>query len=126
MPIQVMQFVERVKTEIHPKTYPPGDRRRHKCYRQFYNPCSTQRRLLPSQTAEGRGSKVETLPGGTNLGEIDDQDILQINLYVVYVFQVSFAYRSRRCNISHNDGRVGTAFIPRIKIPSNIASVYKD
>jgi len=24
------------------------------------------------QTAEGRGSKVDTLPGGTNLGEIDD------------------------------------------------------
>ena len=24
------------------------------------------------QTAEGRGSKVETLPGGENLGQIDD------------------------------------------------------
>lgn len=37
-----------------------------------YNPLSINEDYFLPQTAEGRGSKVETLPGGENLGQIDD------------------------------------------------------
>ena len=37
-----------------------------------YNPLVNNEDYFFPQTAEGRGSKVETLPGGENLGQIDD------------------------------------------------------
>ena len=44
-----------------------------------YNPLSTNEDYFFPQTAEGRGSKVDTLPGGTNLGEIDESSAIQTN-----------------------------------------------
>ena len=44
------------------------------------------------------------------------QDILQINLYVVYVFQVPFCSTGADdATSSYNDGRVGTAFIQELR-----------
>ena len=67
-----MQFVERVKTEIHQRRIPSATGGGTSVIDSAYNPLSTNEDYFFPQTAEGRGSKVETLPGGTNLGEIDD------------------------------------------------------
>ena len=67
-----MQFVERVKTEIHQRRIPAKTGGGTSVIDSAYNPLSTNEDYFFPQTAEGRGSKVETLPGGTNLGEIDD------------------------------------------------------
>ena len=67
-----MQFVERVKTEIHQRRIPSKTGGGTSVIDSAYNPLSTNEDYFFPQTAEGRGSKVETLPGGTNLGEIDD------------------------------------------------------
>jgi len=67
-----MQFVERVKTEIHQRRIPSQTGGGTNVIDSSYNPLSINEDYFFPQTAEGRGSKVETLPGGTNLGEIDD------------------------------------------------------
>ena len=67
-----MQFVERVKTEIHQRRIPSSTGGGNNVVDSSYNPLSINEDYFFPQTAEGRGSKVETLPGGTNLGEIDD------------------------------------------------------
>ena len=67
-----MQFVERVKTEIHQRRIPSATGGGQNVIDSAYNPLSINEDYFFPQTAEGRGSKVETLPGGTNLGEIDD------------------------------------------------------
>ena len=67
-----MQFVERVKTEIHQRRIPSSTGGGTNVIDSSYNPLSINEDYFFPQTAEGRGSKVETLPGGTNLGEIDD------------------------------------------------------
>ena len=41
-----------------------------------YNPLSMNEDYFFPVTAEGRGSSIEVLPGGQNLGEIDDLEIL--------------------------------------------------
>ena len=66
-----MQFVERVKNEINQRRIPSTSGGVN-FIDATYNPMSINEDYFFPQTAEGRGSKVDTLPGGTNLGEIDD------------------------------------------------------
>ena len=62
-----MQFVERVKNEINQRRIPTtAGGANH--IDATYNPMSMNEDYFFPQTAEGRGSKVDTLPGGTNLG----------------------------------------------------------
>ena len=72
------KFVERVKNEIHQRRIPSVSGGSNNVD-ATYNPLSINEDYFFPQTAEGRGSKVETLPGGTNLGEIDDLNTLQTN-----------------------------------------------
>jgi hypothetical protein len=68
------------------------------------------------QTAEGRGSKVDTLPGGTNLGEIDDLKYFTNKL--VRGLRIPSSYLPTGADDSaaqYNDGRVGTAYIQELR-----------
>jgi len=68
------------------------------------------------QTAEGRGSKVDTLPGGTNLGEIDDLRYFTNKLF--RGLRIPSSYLPTGPDDSqqqYNDGRVGTAFIQELR-----------
>jgi len=61
-----MQFVERVKTDIHQRRIPSATGGGTNVIDSAYNPLSINEDYFFPQTAEGRGSKVDTLPGGTN------------------------------------------------------------
>ena len=68
------------------------------------------------QTAEGRGSKVETLPGGTNLGEIDDLKYFTNKLFRGLRIPSSYLPTGADdSQASFNDGRVGTAYIQELR-----------
>jgi hypothetical protein len=68
------------------------------------------------QTAEGRGSKVETLPGGTNLGEIDDLKYFTNKLFRGLRIPSSYLPTGADDSQSqYNDGRVGTAYIQELR-----------
>jgi hypothetical protein len=104
-----MQFVERVKTQIYQRRIPSktgGSQNVISIQEDFYFP----------QTAEGRGSKVETLPGGTNLGEIDDVRFFTNKL--VRGLRIPSSYLPTGAddgNTQYNDGRVGTAYIQELR-----------
>jgi hypothetical protein len=67
-----MAFVDRVKNEIHQRRIPTQTGGGQNMMDATYNPLSTNEDFFFPQTAEGRGSSVEALPGGSNLGEITD------------------------------------------------------
>ena len=67
-----MGFVERVKNEVNQRRIPSLTGGGTSVIDSSYNPLSINEDYFFPQTSEGRGSKVELLPGGTNLGEIDD------------------------------------------------------
>jgi hypothetical protein len=68
------------------------------------------------QTAEGRGSKVEILPGGTNLGEIDDLKYFTNKLFRALRIPSSYLPTGSDDGGSNfNDGRVGTAYIQELR-----------
>ena len=67
-----MAFVERVKNEIHQRRIPSKEGGGTNIMDSSYNPLSINEDYFFPQTADGRGSSVDTLQGGSNLGEIDD------------------------------------------------------
>ena len=111
-----MQFVERVKTEIHQRRIPSSTGGGANVIDSSYNPLSINEDYFFPQTAEGRGSKVETLPGGTNLGEIDDLRYFTNKL--VRGLRIPSSYLPTGADdgaSSFQDGRVGTAYIQELR-----------
>jgi hypothetical protein len=111
-----MQFVERVKTEIHQRRIPSQTGGGTNVIDSSYNPLSINEDYFFPQTAEGRGSKVETLPGGTNLGEIDDLRYFTNKL--VRGLRIPSSYLPTGPDdggSQYSDGRVGTAYIQELR-----------
>lgn len=69
---QSMSYVERFKNEIHQRRIPSSKGGSTSLMDAAYNPLSILEDYFFPQSADGRGSSVETLPGGDNLGQIDD------------------------------------------------------
>jgi hypothetical protein len=106
-----MSFVERVKNEIHQRRIPTKNGGAS-AMDASYNPLSINEDYFFPQTAEGRGSKVETLPGGENLGQIDD--LKYFNNKMARGLRVPSSYLPTGPDDSAtplSDGRVGTALI---------------
>jgi len=111
-----MGFVERVKNEIHQRRIPSATGGGTNVIDASFNPLSINEDYFFPQTAEGRGSKVETLPGGTNLGEIDDLKYFTNKLF--RGLRIPSSYLPTGADDSaaqYNDGRVGTAYIQELR-----------
>lgn len=111
-----MAFVERVKNEIQQRRIPSATGGSSNVIDASYNPLSTNEDYFFPQTAEGRGSKVETLPGGTNLGEITDLRYFTNKLF--RALRIPAAYLPTGIEEASNtiaDGKVGTAYIQELR-----------
>jgi len=107
-----MQFVERVKNEIHQKRIPTLTGGSMNILDATYNPLSINEDYFFPQTAEGRGSKVEMLQGGQSVGEIDD--LKYFNNLMMRGLRVPSSYLPTGpddSTVTANDGRLGTALI---------------
>ena len=111
-----MAFVERVKNEIHQRRIPSQSGGGMNVIDSAYNPLSINEDYFFPTTAEGRGSKVETLAGGTNLGEIDDLKYFTNKLFRGLRIPSSYLPTGADdSQASFNDGRVGTAYIQELR-----------
>ena len=107
-----MAFVERVKNEVHQRRIPTQTGGGSNMMDATYNPLSINEDYFFPQTAEGRGSKVETLPGGTNLGEIDDLRFFTNKMFRGLRIPSSYLPTGPEDGSqSVTDGKVGTALI---------------
>ena len=108
-----MQFVERVKNEMHQRRIPTVTGGGANMMDASYNPLSiNEDYFFPFNGASGRGSSVDTLAGGSNLGEIDD--LKYFNNKMARGLRVPSSYLPTGpddSNQAMNDGRVGTALI---------------
>ena len=111
-----MGFVERVKNEVNQRRIPSTTGGGSSVIDSSYNPLSINEDYFFPQTAEGRGSKVELLPGGTNLGEIDDLRYFTNKLFRALRIPSSYLPTGPDDGgSSFNDGRVGTAYIQELR-----------
>ena len=110
-----MAFVERVKNEVHQRRIPTQTGGGQNMMDATYNPLSTNEDYFFPQTADGRGSKVDTLAGGSNLGEITDLHYFTNKLFRGLRIPASYLPTGMDDGTSNPntfaDGRVGTALI---------------
>ena len=107
-----MAFVERIKNEIHQRRIPTQTGGGANMMDATYNPLSTNEDYFFPTTADGRGSSVDVLPGGQNLGEITDLRFFTNKLYRGLRIPSSYLPTTAEDgSASYNDGRVGTALI---------------
>jgi len=121
-----MQFVERVKNEIHQRRIPTQSGGGTSAMDSTYNPLSINEDYFFPQTAEGRGSKVETLPGGENLGQIDD--LKYFNNKLLRGLRVPSSYLPtgpEDGTQSISDGRVTTALIQEFRFNQYLKRIQK-
>jgi len=111
-----MSFVERVKNEVNQRRIPSVTGGSQSVVDASYNPLAVNEDYFFPQTAEGRGSKVEILQGGQNLGEIDDLKYFTNKLFRALRIPSSYLPTGSDDGGSNfNDGRVGTAYIQELR-----------
>ena len=107
-----MQFVERVKNEMHQRRIPTMTGGGQNMMDSSYNPLSINEDYFFPQGQDGRGSSVDVLQGGANLGEIDD--LKYFNNKMARGLRVPSSYLPTGPDDSDralSDGKVGTALI---------------
>jgi hypothetical protein len=115
-PNKAAQYLERIRYEVQQKRIPSRTGGGESIVDSAYNPMSMLEDYFFATTADGRGSKVETLPGGENLGQIDD--LKYFNNKMLRGLGVPSSYLPTGPDdgsATFNDGRVGTAFIQEFR-----------
>ena len=107
-----MAYVERVKNEIHQRRIPTQTGGGATVMDATYNPMSTLEDYFFPVTADGRGSSVDVMQGGSQLGEIDDLKFFTNKLSRGLGIPSSYLPTGSDEGAQvFNDGRVGTALI---------------
>jgi len=107
-----MAFVERVKNEVWQRRIPTQTGGGNNMMDATYNPLSTNEDYFFPVTADGRGSSVETLAGGQNLGEITDLKFFTNKLFRGLRIPASYLPTGVDDGTQvMSDGKVGTALI---------------
>ena len=115
-PHKAKAFLEKVKMEVHQKRIPNKTGGGGNILDAQYNPLGMLEDYFFSQSADGRGSKVETLPGGEGLGEIGDLTYFTDKLMRALRIPSSYMPMSQEnTGATYSDGRVGSAFIQEFR-----------
>lgn len=115
-PNKAQQYLERIRYEVQQKRIPSRTGGGANVVDSTYNPMSILEDYFFAVTSEGRGSKVEVLPGGENLGDIDD--LRYFNNKMLRALGVPSSYLPtgpEDGTATVNDGRVGSAFIQEFR-----------
>ena len=124
-PNKAQQYLERIRYEVQQKRIPSRTGGGANVVDSTYNPMSILEDYFFAVTSEGRGSKVEVLPGGENLGDIDD--LRYFNNKMLRALGVPSSYLPtgpEDGTAAVNDGRVGTAFIQEFRF-SKVVTRYQ-
>lgn len=115
-PAKAQQYLERVRYEVQQKRIPSKSGGGSQVTDAAYNPLSTLEDYFFAQTADGRGSKVDVLPGGSALGDIND--MLYFNNKMFRALGIPSSYLPtgpEDGSATSSDGKVGSAFIQEFR-----------
>ena len=117
MPAQrVKQYLEQVKNEIRQKRVPGMTNNGQKdIVDGQYDPTSIQEDMFFPVTATGRGSRVETLPGGTEDFGTNLLKYFQEKVFRGLRIPTSYMSGGDGAGAQYNDGKVGIAYIEELR-----------
>jgi hypothetical protein len=101
------KVVSQTKDEIKRRRTAASQENKEMGIASSFNPLSMQEDYFFAQRADGRGSRVETLPGASNLGEIADVNYFYKKL--IAGMRVPSSYFNAENPPTWNDGKVGSA-----------------
>ena len=119
-PQRVNAYLESIRREIKQKRIPNESGGQEKVD-SVYNPMSMVEDYFFSQSAEGRGSRVETLSGGENLGEIADLNYFQNKFLQGLRIPSSYMRGGAEGGYQVNDGKVGIAYIEELRFANYVS-----
>ena len=125
-PHKARQYLEQVKYEVQQKRVPNKKADGSGVLDAAYNPMSMLEDYFFAQTADGRGSKVDTLPGGENLGQIDD--LRYFNNKLLRGLRIPSSYLPTGPDDGsavYNDGKVGIAYIQEYRFAKYVERLQK-
>jgi hypothetical protein len=109
---RAMQYVERVKNEIYQRRLPNRTGGGTSIIDSAYNPISITEDFFLATNSEQRGTTIDTLNAGENLGTIDDLKYFNNKLMRGLGIPSSYLPTGPDDGTAvFNDGKVGTAFI---------------
>jgi hypothetical protein len=115
-PMLANAHIERIKNEIHQRRIPNRSGGGSSIMDAAYNPLSMMEDYFFAQGLDGRGSSVETLPGGDQLGEITDLEFFNKKLRAgLRIPPAYMAGGDGDQGASYNDGKIGAALIQEYK-----------
>lgn len=112
-PQRVKSYLEGIKNEIRQRKIPTSGGGVDQVD-SVYNPQSMNEDFFFAQRPDGRGSKVETLPGGQGLGELADLEYFQWKVFRGLRIPLSYM-REGTDGSTVTDGKVGTAYIQELR-----------
>lgn len=120
-PQRVKQYLEQVKNEIRQKRVPGMSNNGQKdMVDGQYDPTSLQEDYFFPVTATGRGSRVETLPGGTEDFGTTLLKYFQEKLFRGLRIPASYMTGAEAQGAQYNDGKVGIAYIEELRFANFI------
>ena len=123
---QARQYLEQVKYEVKQKRIPNQTADGKSIADSAYNPMSMLEDYFFAQTADGRGSKVDTLPGGDNLGDIDDLKYFNNKLLRGLGIPSSYLPTGPEDGSAiYNDGKVGVAYIQEFRFSKYVERLQR-
>lgn len=112
-PAKVAQHLEQIKNEHKQKKIPtPGGGKGQ--VESIYDPQSMNEDFYFAQYKDGQGSRVETLPAGMSLGELQDLDYFFKKIWRGMRIPQSYVDPNSEGG-TFNDGKVGIAYLQEIK-----------
>ncbi len=118
MPAQrVKQYLDSIKNDIRQKRIPNVSNANQADSQ--YNPESIQEDYFFPVTAAGRGSRVETLPGGVTW-EIPELDYFLNKVFRALRVPTSYMKGQDAQGAQYNDGKVGIAYIEELRFANYI------
>ena len=119
-PQRVKAYLEAIKNELKQKRIPNEAGGTDKID-SVANPMSMVEDYFFAQTADGRGSRVETLSGGENLGEIADLNFFQNKFLQGLRIPSSYMRGAAEGGGQLSDGKVGVAYIEELRFANYVA-----
>lgn len=117
---QVEGHLRKVKNEMRQKKV-PGQRAGQDQIESIYDPQSMQEDFFFAVPSNGNGGRVETLPGGQGLGQLDDLQYFFSKMW--RGLRIPDSYMNNMAEgggASSSDGRVGIAYMQEIKFSQYI------
>lgn len=125
-PARVKTYLESVKNELKQKKIPSMNQNTGSSQvESVYNPQSMTEDFFFAQSANGKGSRVEVLPGGQGLGELRDLEYFQEKVFRGLRIPTSYMPSGNGENPIFNDGKIGQSYVEEMRFAGFVKRLQK-